>query len=279
MGLDRAFEWLSAQIAKIVPRSVMESRYTKYFGRFVVVLLVALGISRLAPTLAEQGSMPPPVVTTSGSVIDTSTVTPSPSASTASPTPSPSDSATPAPIYISSTPTVVSESETVASASPNPTAAPKVLADQNLVIHIPSIVPVDPRATSVFLPPFYISGTAYVETCISSDNSFFDVGSKNLIDGSGAHPIDIAGDLTSTLLLTNSPVAVSQLIGSQGGLKVFTAGESVAGTLLRVATVALSKPSLDPTFCSYAAPQNVKIVTITGLHLSLDLKKASIALH
>ncbi len=239
---------------------------------FAVLFVIAVqGVKTMADTLLTSpapSSSPSPTSTP----VDTSTVTTSPSptstaSDSASPTTSASSSSTPAP---TSTPTVSP------SASPSVTP-PAASSGQGLTIHLPTMLPLDPRATLVTLPTIEISGTSDLLVCIDSlsnsgsESLNFDVGVKRAIDQINTANTIISGDLTSHLLISGSISWVNATFNSAAGLRVLSAPHALAGKLVLMRFVAVTRPASDSALCDQGAAANQRLLTFSTLGLEIDM--------
>ena len=254
--------------------------------RLVMLSLVALVFAKIAPTLADEISNPPvlespaPIASSAPSSVPTESPAPEPTAAPeATPTPTlipvPASPSSPAPISVPSDSTSPSERP---SASPSAKPTPHPLANQTLRIAVPNSVPVDPRGSSVYLPQINVSGTQYLEVCATSTTVIFDTYSKNSYDSAFNGSILVAGDLTSSLLITGTIPQVLAILNSDQGLRLINPARPIGGSSALIRFVAISEPVLNPAFCAAAAPANSKLVEVRAMGLGMDLIKGTIVL-
>ena len=288
MWIERTHDWLRVRTSTGFSKTVNRNVYSRSVSKILVISLFAFWFSHLAPSTAEQEPTPSASSTPSQEPTPIASSTPSQeptpiASSTPSQEPTPIASSTP-----SQEPTSTPSGEPLSSPSPissqptpSPTPSPTPIwtTNQNLEIHIPSSVQVDPRAYSVFLPNFYFAEPQFIQTCITGDHLSFDIGQKGEVDASISAQIGSAGDLTSNLVIAGTPSTVNQLLGSFGGLQALSQNGPLDGAVVKVSTVALLKPSLDPAYCHRAAPENVHLVHLKSFGLTLRLMKGTLILH
>jgi hypothetical protein len=241
----------------------------------IVITLTALFAStQIAQSLADEVisvlpvSDPTPAPTDSPAPIDpTSSAAPTP-------TDTPSPTSTPAP---SDSPSTTPTASASASPSPSPTETPPApTANQNIILHVPAVVKVDPRARSFFMPQIDMYGSGNLLICLSSPNLVFDIGQKNLADGASL-PL-LKGEFTSNLVLGGTGFSAAGILNADGGLKVIGAGGGVGNKSVIMRFISMTKPTADSKFCAFAAPSNTRIVQISPLDLGMDLPKGDVSL-
>ena len=248
---------------------------------FLAFSLVGLLFTIVAPVIADESAAP---IT---SATETTTVTSDPTASPAlapelsevaipvdpamaTQSPSPSQSATAG----------NSSAESVtASSSPSPTATPAAaLKNQSMRVEIPSILPVDPRATSRNFPAILVSGPRYLLACLTGSNLFFDVYAKNSVQSSFNGEELVSGDGSSQLMITGTVDQVLAIFNSFGGLRATSARNAIGGLYANVSLVAMNQPSLNPIFCGQSAPANFRFIQFRPLALGMNLIKNDVNL-
>lgn len=195
------------------------------------------------------------------SIADTSVL---PTQEITSPTVASSPTSAPAPTSVP-TPTE--------SASPVPSSSPVVITvatDQNIVVKVPNQILVDPRAKNALIPQLYLNSPDTLLACIDSNQVTLDLPYPNNPN------ILISGNRTGHLLLSGSSADISQSLNSGNGSRAFTAGTGIAHASITIRTVALSKASLDGTFCSSALSSNTRTLSFAPLDLALSITKSSV---
>lgn len=242
----------------------------------IFTLTALLLTTQIAQSLADEVINALPITDPAPAV----TESPAPMDPSASPTPSDSGSPTPAPAPTNSTSPTPSPTPTDSvspSPTPSPTETPPAPApDQQMILHVPSVVKVDPRARSLFMPPIDMYGAGNLLVCASSPNLIFDVGQKNLADGATL-PL-LKGEFTNTLVIGGAGFSAAGILNSDGGLKVIGAGTGVGNKSVLLRFVLMTKPSADAKFCSLARASNTRIIQISSLDLGMDLPKGDVSL-
>jgi hypothetical protein len=249
-----------------------EKRSVKLISRALALTLFAAVVSTIAPTLADELSSDPQMLEpVAAAPVESSTVTIS---ETATPTASPSPSASAAPVV--SRPPVVNPSE-----SPLPESADSATVDgagvpleiqPKYVVKVPPTGAIDPRATTYFLPHIYAAVSdpevKYSMVCISGTSGLkFDLLQKGQVNVSEEGLELISGDLTGVVLLSAETNRLVNLINSYNGLFTTTWSGGLSGRSFSLRFVAVTKPVVDPAFCSAAKSSG----TITLRPLGLDL--------
>ena len=252
-----------------------EKRSIKFISRTLAFTLFAAVLSTIAPTLADELASDP-------SMIEPAPI-PSPTSSTIvieetlTVTPSPTPSFTPEP-EISRPPIAVpSEAPFVESSETSTVELPGVPLETQTAYSIkaPATVAVDPRAMTRYLPQIYLSNPdpeiEYTMACVSGAGLKFDIKQKaaanNQIEGIEL----ISGDLSGQLLISATTSRVKEMLNSFQGLFISSTGGGIAGRSLTLRLVAVSKPVVDPTFCSYA--RSGAVVAIRPLALEQSTVK------
>lgn len=236
----------------------------------VVILLVSLlGVT---PLIADQLSGN----NSEASNVDTKTaesqISPAPLESTLdSPNPEVSTIAEEAEQGLSTT-----ESQTVKS-SPSPTKIPPyAVKNQNMIIQIPSVKRVDPRATQVNLPivNFFAEGSNYLMLCMNSSSALIDVEAKGVDDSFSGKGIYISGDLSTAVQISGTSGQVMQIFNNFGGLKLKSQDKkSVSGTSLFGRFVAISEPTDNFSLCGQSAGSSQWLFEVKPLGLEVGTKK------
>jgi hypothetical protein len=272
-----------------------ERASVRVFSRLVLLTFIAGFVATVGPTVADVLTPEEP-----GPVSTYVEPTPEPtSEATSEPTPEASDSAPG-----SAEPTLEAsasgsaeptrEASASASAEPTPdyslapvksdtpTVMPTIEADRALnpqpkyLLKVPRSIAIDPRANSYFLPSIYISGARYTLACINGNGVNFDLSNKRISNNSfDTRTVMVAGDGTSNLLISGQTEGVLSVINAGGGLFAFTNSGGLRDRSASISLTATNKNTIDPTFCSAAAPANTAIFTFRALGLQVDTKKGS----
>ena len=252
-------------------------RKNKLLTKFKIPLLAlaALLIIGIGPIIADQ-------VTNNDSqneTVDTATVE-----SSVSPSPVEESSATPSPTE-SPEPTVEAgdnlqqsdtESGTV-KASPTPTKIPPhAVSNQEMLIQIPRVQRLDPRATQTKLPQvnFYAQGSPYLMLCMNSSRGIIDLEAKGIDDSFKGKEVFVYGDLTTSVQIAGTSSQVLNIFNSFGGLKLNGPnGRSVIGTNLYMRFVAISEPTDNFELCGESSSAAQWNLEIQPLGLQVNTKK------
>jgi hypothetical protein len=272
-----------------------ERASVRVFSRLVLLTFIAGFVATVGPTVADVLTPEEP-----GPVSTYVEPTPEPtSEATSEPTPEASDSAPgsaePTPeASASGSAEPTREASASASAEPTPdyslapvksdtpTVMPTIEADRALnpqpkyLLKVPRSIAIDPRANSYFLPSIYISGARYTLACINGNGVNFDLSNKRISNNSfDTRTVMVAGDGTSNLLISGQTEGVLSVINAGGGLFAFTNSGGLRDRSASISLTATNKNTIDPTFCSAAAPANTAIFTFRALGLQVDTKKGS----
>ena len=258
-----------------------ERASVRVFSRLVLLTFIAGFVATVGPTVADVLTPEEP-----GPVSTYVEPTPEP---TSEPTPEASDSASG-----SAEPTPEASASATGSAEPTPdysvspkksdtpTVMPTIEADRALnpqpkyLLKVPRSIAIDPRANTYFLPSIYISGARYTLACINGNGVNFDLSNKRISNNSfDTRTVMVAGDGTSNLLISGQTEGVLSVINAGGGLFAFTNSGGLRDRSASISLTATNKNTIDPTFCSAAAPANTAIFTFRALGLQVDTKKGS----
>jgi hypothetical protein len=252
-----------------------EKRSIKVLSRFLAFTLFAAVISTIAPTLADELSSDPQMLEPVVQVQETSTLTIS---DTQTASPAPSTSFTPEPVV--SRPPVAQTSQ-----SPLPESTDSATAEgpgiplevqPKYVVKVPTSGAIDPRATTYFLPHIYAAVSdpkvEFSMVCINGTSGMkFDAIQKGIANNSNEGGELILGDQTGLLLISAETNRLVNLINSYNGLFITTWSGGLSGRNLTLRFVAVTKPVVDPTFCS--AAQSGAVMTLRPLGLDLSTVK------
>jgi hypothetical protein len=249
-----------------------EKRIIRLISRLTALGIFAAVISTLAPTLADELAGSPEIMEPTAQPTVDPSISASPSESpSASPTPSPSEEPViTRPPIASSSPTPLAEPSDSATVVEIPPAPLEV--QPKYTLRIPQSVAVDPRATSYLLPHIYAStgdSSQYTMVCIYGQNGLnFDTRNKFSAQNSDSGSDLISGDRSGFLLISASTARVVNLINSWAGLQVYSAQGGIAGKALTFQFVAVTKPVIEPSFCSSARSAATTVIRPLGLQQS-----------
>jgi hypothetical protein len=249
-----------------------EKRIVRLVSRLAALGIFAAVVSTLAPTLADELAGSPEIMqpTVAPSVAPTESSVP-----TESPTPSPSATASEEPVITrpviaSTSPTPIAESTESATVVEAPPAPLEV--QPRYIMRIPQSVAVDPRATSYLLPHIYAAtgdDSHSTLVCIYGQSGLnFDTRNKLTSQNSQSGPDLIAGDRSGFLMISASTARVVNLINSWAGLQLYSTQGGIAGKALTFQFVAVTKPVIDPTFCSAGRSAATTVIRPLGLQQS-----------
>ncbi|MFM1951861.1 MAG: hypothetical protein RJA33_655 [Actinomycetota bacterium] len=256
-----------------------EKRAVKALSRLLAFTLFAAIITTVVPTLADELSSDPSLLEPVASApAESSTVTVGDSA-TASASPSANPTFSPEPEI--SRPAVANPSssalpESSDSATANGPGVP--LEDQpKYILKIPASGGIDPRAATYFLPQIYAASqdpdTEFTMACISGTGVSLDAKVKKVANNATEGDLLVSGDQSGQIILAGSTNKVVNAINGSGGLFINSLGGGLAGRSLTFRFVAVTKPVVDPTFCS--AARSGSILTLRALGLDLSTVKGS----
>lgn len=251
------------------------SRYKKQLLVLAPLLLIGIG-----PLIADQVTNPDPQSSTSDTSTVQSSVSPSP---IASPTDSPSQSPSVSASSTSTTTSQTTQSESgTASVAPSPTKIPPhAVANQNMMLQIPRVLRVDPRATQINLPSvnFFPYGSPYLMLCMNSSPGIIDVETKGIDDTFSGKDIFIKNDYSNAVQISGTSSQVLNIFNSYGGLRLKGAGgKGVAGTNLFMRFVAISEPTDNFALCGQSASTSQWLLEVQPLGLQVDTKKNPLTL-
>ena len=250
-----------------------EKRSVKVLSRLLAFTLFAAVISTIAPTLADELSSDPQMLEPVTQVQESSTVTIAPDTNTASP--APTTTFTPEPVV--SRPAVTQSSE-----SPLPESSESATAEgpgvpleiqPKYVVKVPASGAIDPRASTYFLPHIYAGTSApdveFTMACINGTSGMkFDALQKGTSNNSDEGGDLVFGDQTGLLILSAETNRLVNLINSYNGLFISTWSGGLSGRSLTLRFVGVTKPVVDPTYCSAAKSGAVMTLRPLGLDLS-----------
>ena len=251
-----------------------QSQFGKFFRnqnvRLVAILAIfAIGIG---PLIADQldGSNNAPATT------DTATVTSEPSP-TDTPSPSPSES-----IAVD---VATNESGTATGSvapAPAPTKPPPhAVANQDMLLQIPRVVRVDPRAKLVNLPSvnFASYGSPYLMLCMNSSRGLIDVQAKGIDDSFNGKDLFLENDRSLGIQIAGTSSQVMNIFNSLGGLRLSTLdGKGIVGTNLYMRFVAISEPTDNFALCGESKSSGHWSLEIQPLGLQVNTKKNPLTL-
>ena len=210
-----------------------------------LALLAAVGvvITQMLPSLADQLSPNPEVVTAA----------PAPT-SEASSSPSPTES----PI-ISATPAAEPIADITYLESDSPTAKAKVIESNSLVFRVPNALQVDPRANSLRSDAFALGGAQDILVCIASSKANVSLATTAnvLSEGQGSRSLTVSG----------TTAAVLSALTSGQGITAVSAG-TIAGSAMTFRVAAVSKATADVELCNEAKITRSTAITALGIDLN-----------
>ena len=255
--------------------SKLLSKYKIPFLTLVVLLIIGIG-----PIIADQVSNNDPQNQVTDTATVESSVSPSPIDET-SPSPTPTESTEATTEAASNEQASETDSGTV-KASPTPTKIPPhAVTNQDMLIQIPRVQRLDPRASQAKLPQvnFYAQDSPYLMLCMNSSRGIIDLQVKGIDDTFSSKDIFIYGDLSTSVQVAGTSSQVLNIFNSYGGLKLKgPEGRSVIGTNLYMRFVAISEPTDNFALCgqtSNAAQWNLEI---QPLGLQVNTKKNPVTL-
>lgn len=249
-----------------------EKRAIRLISRLAALGVFAAVISTLAPTIADE-------LSGSTETVEAPIEAPASPAPSEQPTESPSPSASPTateePVIIRSTaqPTAPAplieptDSATVIELPPAPLEV-----QPRYTLRIPASVAVDPRAKFYVMPHIYAAtgdDSHSTMVCISGSSDLnFDTRNKSTSQNSDSGPDLISGDRSGFLMISASTARVVNLINSWTGLQIYSQNTGIANKVLTFQFVAVTKPVIDPTFCSAARSLASTVIRPLGLEQS-----------
>lgn len=244
-------------------------RFIRLSARFISLGLFAAAISTIAPTLADELAGSPemieqvPEATASATPEVTASAFPSPTVENI-----PSPSAEPVvirPTIENTAPAPLpepSDSATVVEIPPAPLEIQPAY-----TLRIPRSVSVDPRAKSYLFPHIYAAtgdSSHATMVCISSSVNF-DTRNKQSSQNSEDGADLISGDRSNFLMISASTARVVNLINSWQGLLVYLPNAGIANQSITFQFVAVTRPVIDPAFCSAARSVATTVIRPLGL--------------
>lgn len=256
-GADRAIEVLQDKFRN-------RSRRFRWVARTAGLAVVAMAVTQLIPTLADESTPPANEEVIAAEVPMSETVVVL--GSSGGLTSSGGDNSIVSGGENGELTYASTESEsTTVEVRPNV----QLLEDQGIVIRLPSVLKVDPRSVTTLLPALYMESEATAILCLSGEGLRFDLANKGFEDDIVQDDLVVEGDLTSSLRVSGSTEQISSLVNSIGGLRIWSTNRVVAGRDLRVSVAALSGVSVDSELCS----ATTRMVQIKALGVGLETKK------
>lgn len=249
-----------------------EKRSVKLISRALALTLAAAVISTIAPTLADELSSDPTMLE------------PAPQSSTSPMAPvvaeTPTSSASPAATFTPepdvSRPAVATPSESpfVESSDSATAELPGVPLETQTayLVKVPATIAVDPRALNRFMPHIYVTNPnpdiEFTMVCVSGAGLRFDVKQKGAAHNQLEGDELISGDLSGQVILSAETARAIELLNSYQGLFMTSTGGGIAGRSLTFRFVAVSKPVVDPSYCSAARSGAITTIRPLGLDQS-----------
>ena len=266
MSFEEFIERLKARISAFFNS---ENKFVRLAARLGSLVLFAVVVSTIAPTIADELNTSPPEVVQPAEPAPA----PTPTTTEVEATPTPSASPTPEaeitrPAIASTSPTPLAESGETVTVKDEPPAPLEI--QPKYVLRIPNSVAVDPRARSYYLPHIYAAadGAQFTMACISGAGITFDTRNKQSSQNSDEGKDLVMGDQSGLLLISSTTARVVNLINSYTGLLVSSANGGLANKALTMRFVAVTAPVVDPTFCSAAKSSAATAFRPLGLEQS-----------
>jgi len=238
-----------------------EERIIKKAMAAMVIVMVFILIPR---SFAEELLAPIMGIVQGPTDAPTDTPAPTPDPSVA---PSPTDLASPA-----ASPTdMPSPSQSADSASPSPSPTPEAQADQSMHVMIPSVVSIDPRAHSVFLPMLMAGGMRTLLVCGYTNG-------PSLIFGAPENGALQGGSGTSTFRITGDPGTVMASLNGSMGMRALSSQGGLSGSQITLRFVSLTMPSIKMELCNSGSPSNTRTISIRALGMDLNMVKDGVTL-
>jgi hypothetical protein len=255
-----------------------EKRSVKITSRLLAFTLFAAIISTIAPTLADELSSDPQMLEPVTQTQESATVTIAAETSTASPAPTATFSPEP---DVSRPPVAQGSQSPLPESSESATAGGPGVPLENqpkYVVKVPTSGAIDPRASTYFLPHIYAAvsdpNVQYTMVCINGTSGMkFDAMQKGVPNNSNEGTDLIYGDQTGLVILSADTNRVVNLINSYNGLFISTWSGGLPGRSLTLRFVAVTKPVVEPTYCS--AAKSGAVMTLRPLGLDLSTVKGS----
>jgi hypothetical protein len=249
-----------------------EKRSVKLISRALALTLAAAVISTIAPTLADELSTDPTMLEP---VSQSSTSPMAPIvAETSTASASPAPTFTPEPVVSRPAVATASESPFVESSESATAELPGVPLETQTayVVKAPSTIAVDPRALNRFMPHIYVTNPnpdiQYTMVCVSGAGLRFDVKQKGAAHNQVEGDELISGDLSGQVIVSAETARAIELLNSYQGLFMSSTGGGISGRSLTFRFVAVSKPVVDPSYCSAARSGAITTIRPLGLDQS-----------
>lgn len=261
--LDRLWMSLQRRLSNLVDHrhSISKGR-ARWILRSTGLLVAALAVTQLVPTLADEATPPPNEAVLAEGIeeSDSSVVV-----IVAEEEPTGGDNS---PVSLAEEDEITyatTETETIV------VPPPIVLADDQAISYrIPTQVKVDPRSVTALLPGLQFSGGETLLLCVQGSGLRFDGASKGFVDDLASDEFIIEGDLTGSLRLSGSYDQVVAYLNSDSGLRAWSNSGAIAGKVMSLSLVALTGVSVDPGFCGQGKVQSVEF---RAIGLGMNTKK------
>lgn len=264
-------ERLDRFASRVADRWKNRGRRLRWVARIAGLLVTALALTQLVPTLADESTPPPnefvlpeEVLESDSAIVVSSSEDLSESGGDNSPALVESDSEI---TY------ATLETETVTQPPPPPPIG--AASNQYMEFRIPSVIKVDPRSFTALMPALNVTGDGDLLLCISGGGLRFDALTKGFVDDRVEDEFLVEGDLTGLLRISAPyPIAVA-LLNAADGLRIWSNSGGLSGKLVQITAVAMTGLSTDPDFCGQG---NTRYVAIQALGLALNTKKGGVRL-
>ena len=249
-----------------------EKRSVKLISRALALTLAAAVISTIAPTLADELSSDPTMLEPAPQ----SSISPMAPVVAETPTASASPAATFTPEPVVSRPAIATPSESpfVESSESATAELPGVPLETQTayLVKAPTTIAVDPRALNRFMPHIYVTNPnpdiEFTMVCVSGAGLRFDVKQKGAAHNQVEGDELISGDLSGQVILSAETARAIELLNSYQGLFMTSTGGGISGRSLTFRFVAVSKPVVDPSYCSAARSGAITTIRPLGLDQS-----------
>jgi len=242
-----------------------EERIIKKAMAAMVIVMVFILIPR---SFAEELLAPITGIVQGPTDAPTDTPAPTPDPSVA---PSPTDLASPAASPTDMPSPSQSADSASPSASPSPSPTPEAQADQSMHVMIPSVVSIDPRAHSVFLPMLMAGGMRTLLVCGYTNG-------PSLIFGAPENGALQGGSGTSTFRITGDPGTVMASLNGSMGMRALSSQGGLSGSQITLRFVSLTMPSIKMELCNSGSPSNTRTISIRALGMDLNMVKDGVTL-
>jgi hypothetical protein len=188
--------------------------------------------------------------------------------------------------------TVPSEPVVVYLDSGTVVATEPVITGETPIVHVPSVIKVDPRSSRINLPLINGGGGSTVQICMTASSPSISLSSSGPVfpvyqettmvfkteTGTITNvnaPIQvpsIAGNGTNQLIVTGTLSNLMSTINGTNGLLAFSHSGGLGGKFVTLSVTPLSQPSTNPAYCSKGTSQTIAFQNL-GLEISNSVGK------